>query len=227
MPDPKLSLPQRALLLILMAENAELSNAQIREKYAPGLELTGKPRVQLVDEKLIECEKRERNAYFFKLADEGWNWCRKELTRAVPENSGSAGHAFYAVLRGLDRYLGRANLKLKQVFGTEPHPEQAPAVGEEPASAATAPADEIEREIRRAYRKVDKSPSGWATLADIRDRLPGFAKRDVDGVLRLMARMPGVQIEEDTNQKTLTQRDRDAAVNIGDRDQHVLAIGAP
>ncbi len=210
-----------------MAENAELSNAQIREKYSPGLELTGKPRVRLVEEKLIECEKRERNAYFFKLADEGWNWCRKELTRAVPENPGSAGHAFYAVLRGLDRYLDRANLNLKQVFGTEPHPDQVPAIADEPASATGPTADEIEREIRRAYRRAEKSPGGWATLADIRDQLPGYAKRDVDGVLRLMARMPGVQIEEDTNQKTLSQRDRDAAVNIGDRDQHVLAIGAP
>ena len=39
MPDLKLSLPQRALLIILMAENIELSNTEIKERFAPGLQL--------------------------------------------------------------------------------------------------------------------------------------------------------------------------------------------
>ena len=46
----KLSLPERALLLILMSENGELTNGQIAEKYAPGLVLTGKSRLKLIDE---------------------------------------------------------------------------------------------------------------------------------------------------------------------------------
>jgi hypothetical protein len=43
-------------------------------------------------------------------------------------------------------------------------------------------------------------------------------------VLRLMARMPGIRIEEETNQKALDQRAREAAVTIGNRAQHVLSI---
>ena len=56
MPDMKLSLPERALLLILMAENGELCNAEIRERYGPGLVLTGKHRQRLVDEELGHVE---------------------------------------------------------------------------------------------------------------------------------------------------------------------------
>jgi hypothetical protein len=221
-----LSLPQRAVLLILMAENAELSNPEIKDRYAPGLELTGKNRLGLVDAKLIECRKGPRNAYIFTLADEGWRWCREELGREVPRGAGSAGHALYAVLGGLERYLDRTGRSLAQVFGTEPDYDQTPVeIADEAPPAAKPTADEIERAIRRAYRKL-ATPSGeWVALADIRDQLADVAKREVDGVLRLMARMPGVQIEEETNQKALTQRDREAAVNIGDRDQHVLAIG--
>lgn len=216
------------LLLILMAEDAELSNREITEKYARGLELTGIPRKQLVDEKLIECRKNGR-AYFFTLSDKGWSWCREELTRTVPNGSGSAGHALYAVLGGLDRFLQRTGHSLAHTFGNPPD-----SLGDRPDSdlrpvddvpTARPTADEIEREIRVAYRRLAAAPGSWVSLADIRDQLPGFAKQEVDGVLRLMVRMAGVQIEEETNQKALTHRDRAAAVSIGGRDQHVLAIG--
>jgi hypothetical protein len=211
-----------------MAENAELSNREISEKYAPGLELTGKNRLRLVDAKLIECRKGDRNAYFFRLADEGWRWCRDELTSAVPKGAGSAGHAFYAVLGGLDRYLVRTGRSLAQVFGTVADSDEgSTAAVRSPTAGVESPtADEIERAVRRAYRSLASTAGSWVGLADIRDQLAGVSKREVDGVLRLMARMPGVQIEEETNQKALTPRDRNAAVNIGDRDQHVLAIGA-
>ncbi|MET7396356.1 hypothetical protein ABZS66_23030 [Dactylosporangium sp. NPDC005572] len=197
-----------------MAENAELSNRDISEKYAPGLTLTGKPRQKLIDNKLIECRKGPRNMFFFTLADEGWRWCREELTRAVPPNSGSAGHALYAVLGGLERYLDRTGTTLAEVFGDL----QVESTG------SPLPADEIEQAIRRAYRKLADPDGSWVGLADVRQELGSIPRRDVDGVLILMTRMRGVQIEEETNQKALTQRDRDAAVRIGSRDQHVLAI---
>ena len=170
----------------------------------------------MIDAKLIECNKRG-NTYTFRLAEEGWRWCREELTRSVPANSGSAGQALYSVLGGLSRYLDRTGRSLAQIFGTT----------DEPTATKTMTADEIELEIRRAYRRHADSAGSWVGLADIRAELGDLPKRDVDGVLRLMARMSGVEIEEETNQKALTARDRSAAVVIGDRDQHVLAIEAP
>ena len=102
MNDMKLSLPERALLLILLAENGELSNKQIEEKYAAGLKLTGRSRLKLVDAKLVECRK-EKNSFYFSLADDGWYWGRQELTRDVPQGAGSAGQALYAVLLQLGK----------------------------------------------------------------------------------------------------------------------------
>jgi hypothetical protein len=222
MPDPKLSLPQRALLLILMAENAELSNADIAEKYAPGLKLAGKPRVQLADElKFIESRKGPKNANFFTLTEEGWRWCREELERTAPSAAGSGGYALYAVLGGLGHFLDRTGFSLAQVFGGLPIVDQ-PTGG---ASTVPPTADEIEQAIRRAYRKLADPAGAWIGLADIRDALGDIPKPQVDGVLKLMTRMPGVQIEEQTNQKQLDARDRAAAVKIGGRDQHLLAIG--
>jgi hypothetical protein len=225
MSDLKLGLPERALLLILMAENAELSNKQIAEKYAPGLALTGKSRLKLVDAKLIECRKEGRS-FYFSLADGGWYWGREELTREVPRGAGSAGQALYAVLRRLGHYLDRTGRSLAQVLGEQPEdgrrePEQPAAV---PPAQTRPAADEIEKRVRRAYRELADPAGSWVGLAHLRSRLDDLARPDLDGVLRLMARMPGVLVEEETNQKGLTSQDRDAAVVIGGRDHHVLLI---
>jgi hypothetical protein len=222
MDDLKLSLPERALLLILLSENAELSNKQIEERYAPGLTLTGKPRLKLIDAKLIECRK-EGNSFFFSLADGGWRWGREELTRDVPRGAGSAGQALYAVLRRLDHYLGRTGRSLAQVLGTQIEADDSPVVAAQPVRERLA-ADEIELRVRRAYRELADPVGSWVGLADLREQLGDIDRTDLDPVLRLMARMPHVLIEEETNQKVLTPRDRAAAVDIGNRDQHVLAI---
>jgi hypothetical protein len=222
MSDLKLSLPERALLLILMAENAELSNKQIEERYAAGLKLTGKPRLRLVDAKLIECRK-EGNSFFFSLADGGWRWGREELTREVPQGSGSAGQALYAVLRRLDHYLDKTGHSLAQVLGDHTADDERPVTAAHPM-VMRLPADEIEKRVRRAYRELANPAGSWVGLADVRPQLHDVPREDLDGVLRLMARMPGVLVEEETNQKGLTGRDRDAAVVIGSRDHHSLLI---
>jgi len=207
-----------------MAENAELCNADIKEKYAPGLILKGKPRVQLADElKFIESRTGPKNANFFSLLDEGWRWCREELERTAPPSAGSGGEALYAILGGLGRFLDRTGYSLAQVFGGLPIVVDDQAT--EGAAAVPPTADEIEQAIRRAYRKLADPPGAWIGLAEIRDELGDIPKPQVDGVLKLMTRMPGVQIEEQTNQKQLDLRDRAAAVKIGGRDQHILAIG--
>jgi hypothetical protein len=220
MSEPKLSLPERALLLILMATNAELSNPEIEKDYAPGLKLTGKSRAKLADAKLIDCRKGLRGAFYFRLADAGWAWCREELAGESQKQDGSAGRALYAVLGGVGRYLDRTGRSLADIFGGLP--EEAPA----PTSISALAADEIDLEIRRTYRKLAGPAGSWVGLADIRDHLGDIARTEVDGVLRLMVRMPGIRIEEETNQKSLSQRDREAAVTIGNRAQHVLAIDA-
>jgi hypothetical protein len=223
MNDLKLSLPERALLLILMAENGELSNKQIEEKYAPGLRLTGRSRLKLVDAKLVECRK-EKTSFYFSLADGGWHWGREELTREAPRGSGSAGQALYAVLGRLGHYLDRTGRSLAQVLGDQPEDDRRAV--ERPAPASPHPAaDEIEKRVRRAYRELADPAGSWVGLADLRDRLDDLGRDDLDGVLRLMARMPGVLVEEETNQKGLTSRDRDAAIVLGNRDHHVLSIG--
>jgi hypothetical protein len=230
MADLKLSLPERALLMILMATNAELSNPEIKKKYGSGLQLTKAARLKLVDAKIIDCHTGKNRTNFFRLAEQGWAWCREELAHEAQKDDGSGGKALYAVLGGLGSYLDRTGRSLAQIFADlpeEPDASDAP-VASSGASASPAaralPADEIDLLVRRTYRRLAKPAGSWVGLADIREHLGDIPRAEVDGVLRLMARMPGIHIEEETNQKSLTRRDREAAVTIGNRAQHVLSI---
>lgn len=61
------------------------------------------------------------------------------------------------------------------------------------------------------------------SLADLRDALGDqFPREQVDRVLHAMNRSRKAQLIGESNQKTLTQRQRDAGVHIGAKDRHLL-----
>ncbi|GIJ46995.1 hypothetical protein Val02_38810 [Virgisporangium aliadipatigenens] len=224
MSDLKLSQPEFALLLILMIENRGLSNNEIGELYADSLKPKKPSWTKLNDAKVMQTDTNVK-PFVHTLTDKGWHFLGERLGDAAGPRSGSYGLGLFAVLNGLGRYLDRTGRSLAQVFGGLP--DTAPAAEAPAPVRASAPAaDQIELSVRRAYRELARPAGSWVGLADLRERLVDVPRRDLDGVLRLMSRFPDVSLEEETNQKALTPRSREAAVRIGDRDQHALAIDA-
>ena len=89
-------------------------------------------------------------------------------------------------------------------------------------SASTASIPEIQDAIHSAYRKVAK-PGRWASLTDIRDELDSrIPKSRVDEALRALERRPDVNIVPESNQKTLSEKDRASAVHIGGQNKHLI-----
>ncbi len=96
-----------------------------------------------------------------------------------------------------------------------PHPGRPVIPGHEPA----------EDRIRGAYNQLAGDPGDLIPLAQLRAAVPDVPKEDFDQAVKDLAVKAGdAAVEEQTNQKTLTQADRDAAVHIGGRDQHLLGI---
>jgi hypothetical protein len=81
--------------------------------------------------------------------------------------------------------------------------------------------------IRAAYQELASAPGAWVGLADLRDRLADLDRATVDAGLRALVRQDGVRIIPVANTKSLTARDRAAAVRIGDEENHALSIGRP
>ncbi len=71
-----------------------------------------------------------------------------------------------------------------------------------------------------------KVPGDWVGLADLRERLGHLDREVVDHALRAMVAPRRRADHPGGEQKALKERDRAAAVRIGDEDNHALAIGA-
>lgn len=81
-----------------------------------------------------------------------------------------------------------------------------------------------EDRIRTAYRLLATIPGAWVILSRLRDQVGGY-REYVDAALRQLSRAQDVNIVPESNQKTLTDYDRECAIRIGRQDRHLIAIG--
>jgi hypothetical protein len=200
----KLSLPEISALLVLMSEAREISNPELKTLY--GLTLDGKERRNLNDLKLVDSSKRGR-AFAHELTDTGWARLAEEIHAGIAFPTGSMGAALRALLVGLERFRERSDQRYAEIFAREPF-------------------GDIEAQIRTAYTELSDKPGAWVSLTELRPLLGEATRAEIDDMLTRMNRMPDVNIIPESNQKTLSQRDREAAVIIGDQDKHLISIGA-
>ena len=194
---------ERAVLLVLMAESRPVPNPELAT-LGPALDRTGRDKLNRLG--LIESE-RVGNRFVHELTDRGWRLCRDLLAAGAPPRSTGPAKTLYTVLGALGRYLQHTDLSLADVFG--------------PA----APPATVEERIRAAYDVLAPRPGGWVSLTRLRAELD-VPRADVDAALVALHRTPGVSVIPEENQKTLTAEDRAAAVVIGDRPKHLIAIEA-
>jgi hypothetical protein len=201
MPDEQLSLSERCVLLVLMAEAREMTNADLHA--VASLKLDGKNRIHLNELKLVESVQVGR-PYVHTLTDKGALWCVDELSSARPTRSGSAGGALYAILRGLRRHIDDTERTLPEIFKAD-----------------------VQSQVEAAYTAVTGGSGESIRLAVLRERLAGVPKDDVDRALELLARRADVHVRAESDQKALTDEDHEAAVVLGGTPRHRLMIEVP
>jgi hypothetical protein len=205
------------MLLLLMAENREISNPELKDKY--GVTLTGPSRRNLEDRQLVESRRGLRGAYFYTLSEEGWRRCNDgfDVGDVRPR---AAGHALTAVLAGLRRYLRAKGLRMVHVFAPETAPEPAAV------SAGQDRSGDLEASIRQAYRQLTHKPGDYVSLLALRSALHAD-RRDVDRALvQMVENSDDVIFVPESKQSELNDDLRRAAVRIGDQDKHLIKIGA-
>jgi hypothetical protein len=98
--------------------------------------------------------------------------------------------------------------------------------------------DPVEVRIREAYAEAladsvtadpvrAELPGGlgsWVSIEAVRAKLGGLPRADVDRALDRMIASPDVRLQAELNQKTLTDAQRAAAVDIGGEDRHIIRI---
>lgn len=214
---PKLSPSQVLALVVLMAEARQLTNTELTA--LAGFTLTGADNTTL--EKtlgLVETD-RSQKPFAHQLTDKGWALVRRLHLMQPPNESKSATRTLLTLLRNIDRSLEQlqsthgVKLSHGEFFRQQQH--------------ATNEGADPEAQVRTAYAVLAPQPGDWVGLADLRDRLPGLTKAEVDAALLALLDQDGVRIIPVANTKALSARDRAAAVDIGGEDSHVLSIGRP
>ncbi|MFB4287772.1 hypothetical protein ACBI99_09060 [Nonomuraea sp. ATR24] len=210
MSDKALSLPEFSALVALAVEAREISNTELKARR--GLSIDGKKRVKLNELKLVDSWKQGRG-FAHVLTDAGWARLGEDLRAGrLPVFGGSSGVIARALLGWLPEFLERTDQRLADVFQPlEPQP---------PGESA-----DVEGRVRDAYTRLAASPGAWVSLTRLRALLGDVPREALDGTLTRMERLADVNLVPESNQKTLSPQDREAAVRIGEQDKHLLWIG--
>ncbi|GAA1343294.1 hypothetical protein GCM10009660_31650 [Catellatospora bangladeshensis] len=200
MSEERLTMRERAALLVLMAEARELTNAELRE--LAGFTLDGACRRRLNDLGLVVSTKTGR-AYVHDLTDDGAVRCRAELSGRRPPRAGYAGGALYALLAGLRRHLDATGGALGEIFTPD-----------------------LAHRVESAYRALAPRPGDAVPLRALREHLDDVPTDRLDRALTALADRPDVHLRAEADQKSLTEQDRRAALVLGGSPRHTLLVEA-
>ncbi|WP_029109414.1 hypothetical protein [Mycobacterium sp. URHD0025] len=205
---------EQAVLLVLMAESRPVPNPEL-ERLGPKLDKPQRDRLN----RLGLIETTGTRPLVHELTDAGWALCRALFGADTPPRSSGQGRAMYTLLNALHRYFEHAELVPADVFLPAEEPTEEPAV-----ESTQVPGAGPEVQLRTAYAGLTSRPGGWVSLLRLRQAVPGLARPTVDAALISLYQQPGVSLIPEENQKVLTPADREAAVEIGNQDKHLIAI---
>lgn len=200
-------------MFALLGQARRVTNPELQELI--GFRLDGMERRKLNELKLVESEKQGR-AFAHELSDIGWRWCADELRGSPSGRGGSMERALYALLGGLDRYLGTSGQSLADVFGpgrADNAPDTPVAVGE--------PAED---RINAAYHDLAAAPGEFVRLRDLRGHVADIPAPILDAALTGLYASQRINLIPQSNQQALTPEDLASAVRVGGEFKHLISI---
>lgn len=194
---------ERATLFVLLLHKEEMPNAFLKKEH--GVDLPAAGRVKLNETGLIETRKESRQ-FFHRITPAGEEWCERELMDfETPPRSSALAKVGFDMLRRCARFARHNKIPITHLIGAS---------------------EELEELIRRVYKELSGRPQDWVRLAQLRPKLNGAAKDEVDQTLLAMARTGRVHLAPDSDRRGLTDADRGAAIRVAGEDNHFLAIEA-
>jgi len=196
-----LTVRQRAVLFALLGEARQVANPELEQLI--GARLDGAERRHLNDRKLVESVKVGR-PYAHELTDKGWRWCNQELAAAPSERASSLERAHYLVFGLFARHLDAAGLSLADIVRPD--------------------AADLTACIEAAYHSLAPGSGAFVSLRELRLRLPGRPRPDVDAALAALFTAQRINLIPQSNQRALADADREAGVRIGGEHKHLISI---
>lgn len=217
MSNDDLTFVQRCALIILTLENREVANVELEKVLRLALKKDQRDFLKDKHKCITVRQERKGGPVWMTITDAGKNRAIAELGSPVPTGAGAGGAALYRILATLKTFLDSTGTAPATFFGMK--------IAEPAADVVVRTADDLETLIRKAYGVVAKRSGDFVMLSRLRPRLGDVARDEVDAALKRLNRAPDVSLVPESNQKGLTEEDRDAAVIIGNQDRHLISIG--
>ncbi|GAB4000915.1 hypothetical protein GCM10029992_34550 [Glycomyces albus] len=149
---------------------------------------------------------RSVRPYVYELTDAGWLSARKLLTEPAPKDiSKRTARILWAVIGDFASHMDRTGTELADLY--PPRLEHGHA-----------------ERIRSAYAELVGPDAEWVPLRRLRERLDEIDRQDLDRTLGDLLAQHEIRLIPESNQKTLTDADRMAAIRLGNKDRHLIAI---
>lgn len=214
----ELSGVEQAVLLVLLAEGRPVPNPELKTL---GPELKASYRDRLKDKKLIDVI--PGRPMKVELIDAGYELCHQLIGAQPPKGVVGQGKALYTLMKALRRYFDREDLALSEVFVARQDDEPEDVKPAAPSTKSASDGD-LQARVRSAYGKLADEPGSLVRLVRLRAELADVSRRDLDAALVEFNQLRGVSLVPVEDQKMLTDEDRAAAVRIGVKDNHLIAI---
>lgn len=198
----ELTVRNQASLFALMVVARPVTNRELRE--LTGLEISAKVRRQVNQDVDLLATAKRGTTNTHRLTSAGRTWCESALVAGRPDRAKFPAGVLYAVLDSVGQYLARSGTKFGDFFQPD-----------------------IENWIRAVYSELTvRRPGSWVRLSVLRPWLENVPRDVVDAELDRMIEEPDVHLEAALDQRSLTDDDWNAAVEIGGEPRHQLKIGA-
>ena len=209
---------EQAVLLVLMAEGRPVPNPEL-EKLGPALKKSYRDRLK--DRKLIDV--MPGVPMKLELIEKGYDLCSQLIGTEPPVGVRGQNKALYTLMKALRRYFDREGLELSEVFNTNEGEEPSDVKPAVPSAKSISEGD-LQTRVRSAYNRLADEPGSLVRLSRLRAELADVPRRDLDATLVEFNHQRGVSLVPQEDQKLLTDEDRTAAVRIGVKDNHLIAI---
>ncbi|GAA1665540.1 hypothetical protein GCM10009830_08900 [Glycomyces endophyticus] len=204
MSDLEFSVPEFNLLLSLVHLRGNGSTAKV--KLAFGTYEPKKDEKDRLTEKGLISVRKVGRAQEWELTDPGWRAARELLAKPAPAKiTHRTARILWSIIQDFSAHMDRVGTELADVY---------------PEPAAETLADKI----IAAYQELTGDSADWVPLLALRERLDDAAREEVDKVLAELHTLREIQLIPESNQKTLTDADRDAALWLGGEHRHLIGI---
>jgi hypothetical protein len=188
--------PEKTALLALLLVGGEVTTPELKQGH--GVELRKETRDKLNRAGLITSH-TEKTPHRHRITAAGRTRCAELLVTGVQPTRPPALLTVVSELASvLASVLGRRDISLVDAV--------------------------LEGQIDGAYQDLSVKAQDWVHLAQLRPKLNGAGKDEVDRVLLAMTRTGLVHLAPDSDRKALTDADDAAAIRIGSESKHLVAI---